>query len=84
MTLQEALNSIWASDFVQKNPKKSYQGYYPAEYDAVAAYINGGARPDPTNYSKLGKGLVGIVDEIRGGVVVPPNAAISTPTGVIS
>jgi hypothetical protein len=70
--LERALQNLWSNDFVQKNPRKSYQGYYAGEYDKVAAYINGGPRPDPANFSKLGKGLVEVEDKIREGVTVPP------------
>ena len=70
--LSSAIQNIWSSDYVQKNPNKAYKASYQAEYNAVATYINGGVRPNPANYSKLGKGLVEAEDVRRGGIVPPP------------
>jgi hypothetical protein len=57
MGLQEAINNIWQSDYVQINPRRAYKVSYSAEYAAVAAYLNGGPEPDWSDYSKMGKGL---------------------------
>ena len=57
MGLQEAIQNIWSSDYVQKNPNKSYKASYANEYAAVGAYLNGGPEPNWSGYSKLGKGL---------------------------
>lgn len=72
MGLQEAIQNIWSSDYVQKNPNKAYKTSYAAEYAAVGAYINGGAEPaNWQTFSKLGKGLVEAEKERRGEVVTP-------------
>ena len=63
-TLDQILDNLWTSDYVQKNPTKAYKTQYNAEYLAVAAYMQGGTRPDVTNYSKMGKVLVGLQDNI--------------------
>jgi len=64
--LGHAIQSIWGSDYVQKNPTKSYKVQHAAEYAAVAAYVNGGARPASTSgYSALGLGLVEAEDVRR-------------------
>lgn len=55
--IQTGLDRIWSSDFVQKNPKKSYQGYHPDEFNAVKAYVEGGAEPVPWPTTLLGDGL---------------------------
>jgi polysaccharide lyase-like protein len=55
--IRAGLDAVWASDFVQANPKKSYKGYYPSEYDLVAAFLAGGPAPDSGGFSKLGRGL---------------------------
>lgn len=71
--LDHAIQSIWGSDYVQKNPNKAYKVTYPQEYAAVAAYINGGARPaDSVVKSALGKGLVEAEDVLRGLAPPPP------------
>jgi len=75
--LDNAIQNIWGSDYVQKNPNKAYKVTYAAEYLSVADYINGGTRPDPTNYSKLGKGLVEAEDVKRSLVIVPPPPFVS-------
>ena len=91
--LGDAIQNIWSSDYVQKNPNKAYKVSYADEYAAVAAYVNGGPRPDPATFSKLGKGLVEAEDvrrEIEApepeptppGVAPPkPPAAYSVPAG---
>lgn len=70
--LANAISNIWGSDYVQKNPNKAYKTTYGPEYAAVAAYLNGGARPNPTSFSKLGKGLVEAEDVRRAGAPPPP------------
>lgn len=83
--LSSAIQNIWSSDYVQKNPNKAYKTTYASEYAAVGAYINGGARPNPANFSKLGKGLVEAEDVRRGNLPppLPPNQALSAPTAVV-
>jgi len=71
-TLDQILENLWSSDYVQKNPNKAYKVQYNDEYLAVAAYMGGGARPDIATYSKMGKVLVGLEDNIRGGIPDPP------------
>ncbi len=74
MALQEALQNIWSSDYVQKNPNKSYKTQHGAEYSAVAAFLGGGAEPDWSGYSKMGKGLCEVEKERRAASVpVPPD-----------
>lgn len=59
MGLKEAIQNVWASDYVQKNPNKAYKVSYAAEYAKVADFLNGGPEPTPwSGFSKLGKGLV--------------------------
>ncbi len=70
MGLQEALQNIWSSDYVQKNPNKAYKTSYGSEYAAVAAYLNGGAEPNWSGFSKMGKGLCEVEKERR--LAVPP------------
>ena len=70
--LDAAINDIWGSDYVQKNPNKAYKNAYQSEYQVVAAYLNGGPRPDPANFSKMGRGLVVSEDVRRELVVVEP------------
>jgi hypothetical protein len=81
MSLTDAdIQNLWTNDFVQKNPRKSYHDYYPAEYAAVAAFINGGAESAAgVVKSKLGLGLVAAERDRRAGVVVPPPPS-PTPT----
>ena len=55
--IQTGLDRIWSSDFVQKNPKKSYQAYHPDEYNRVKAYVEGGSAPSPWPTTLLGDGL---------------------------
>lgn len=64
-TIDQIQDNLWTSDYVQKNPNKSYKSQYNAEYLAVAEYMNGGDRPNPANYSKMGKTLVGLEDQRR-------------------
>lgn len=80
-TLGQILDNLWTSAYVQQNPNKSYKNQYNAEYTAIAQYISGGTRPNPANYSKMGKVLVGIEDQRRAavGTPVPPDP----PTGVV-
>lgn len=70
-TLEQILENLWGSDYVQANPNKSYKVQYNDEYLAVAAYMGGGTRPDATNYSKMGKVLIGLEDNIRAGAPIP-------------
>ncbi len=69
--LKAALQKIWASSFVQENPKKAYQGYHPAEYQAVADYIGGGNKPTSFT-SALGEGLAAVEEIARELGVVEP------------
>lgn len=85
-TLDQILENLWSSDYVQSNPRKSYKSQYSNEYNSVAKYMADGTRPDPTNYSKMGKTLVGLEDQIRAGDVtpeppepVPPSEGLSNP-----
>ena len=55
--LQEAIQNIWASDYVQRNPNRAYRTTYAAEYAKVAEFLNGGPEPDWSGFSRLGKGL---------------------------
>jgi len=71
-TLDQILNNLWTSDYVQKNPTKAYKSQYNAEYLAVASYMQGGARPNDAAYSKMGKVLVGLEDNIRADSPPPP------------
>lgn len=72
-TLDQILDNLWTSDYVQKNPNKAYKTQYNTEYMTIAQYMNGGTRPNPTNYSKMGKVLVGLEDQRRANVPpVPP------------
>jgi hypothetical protein len=74
MGLQEAINNIWSSDYVQTNPRKSYKNQYPAEYATVSGFLNGGAVPSNwQSFSKMGKGLVEAEIERRGEVIPPPS-----------
>lgn len=70
--LDDAKGNIWSSDFVQKNPRKAYQQYYSAEYRAVSTYLNGGAEPDFSGFSKLGKGLCQLEKARRAGTSPAP------------
>ena len=69
--LDSAITDIWGSDYVQKNPNKSYKTSYQSEYSEVAAYLNGGPRPDPANFSKMGRGLV-VSEDVRRELVAEP------------
>jgi hypothetical protein len=85
--LNHAIQQIWSSDYVQKNPNKAYKTSYPTEYAAVATYVNGGARPSNTSaYSKLGLGLVEAEDVLRNVTPppLPPNVSRSTPTAKVA
>lgn len=68
--IQTGLDRIWSSDFVQKNPKKSYQAYHPDEYNRVKAYVEGGAEPTPWPTTLLGDGLC-LVERGRRGIGTP-------------
>lgn len=70
-TLEQIQANVWTSAYVQSNPSKSYKHQHEQEYLEVAEYINGGARPDPTSFSKIGKALVGLQDHVRGGAQLP-------------
>lgn len=82
MGLQEAINNIWTSDYVQKNTNKSYKAAYNAEYNQVAAYLNGGAEPNWSGFSKMGKGLCEAEKHRRGEIVIPPVPPDPPPSGV--
>lgn len=71
MGLQEAINNIWSSDYVQKNPNRSYKTASQVEYNAVAAYLAGGPEPNWSTFTKLGKGLCEAEKHRRGEVVTP-------------
>jgi len=72
-TLDQILENLWDSDYVQKNPTKSYKTQYNSEYLAIAQYMSGGTRPaNTTNYSKMGRVLVGLEDNIRAGTTPEP------------
>lgn len=73
MSLQEAIDNIWSSDYVQKNPNKAYKATYANEYAAIAAYLNGGAEPNFSGFSKLGKGLCE-AEVHRRTELIPPTA----------
>jgi polysaccharide lyase-like protein len=77
--IRAGLTDVWSSDFVQANPKKAYAGYYPAEYDAVAAYLAGGPAPNLTGFSKLGRGLCAIEAARRSLEPPPPDPEPTTP-----
>jgi hypothetical protein len=80
--LANALTNIWGSDYVQKNPTRAYKVSYNAEYLAVSAYLNGGARPaNPATFSKLGRGLVE-AEDVQRGVVPPPDPPPSGQLGI--
>jgi hypothetical protein len=83
MGLKEAIQNIWASDYVQKNPNKAYKVSYADEYTAVAAFINGGPEPDWSGFSKLGQGLCGAEKHRRAevGPTGPTGATGPGPTG---
>ncbi len=68
--IQNGLDRIWSSDFVQKNPKKSYQAYHPDEYNAVKAYVEGGAEPNSWPTTLLGEGLA-LVEKGRRALAAP-------------
>lgn len=70
-TLDQILENLWGSDYVQANPNKSYKTQYNAEYLAIAQYMNSGTRPDTTGYSKMGRVLVGLEDNIRANAPPP-------------
>lgn len=79
--LKHAIQLIWGSDYVQKNPTKSYKNAHQAEYTAVAAYINGGARPSSTSgYSDMGLGLIESEDVRRATGPTGPTGATG-PSG---
>lgn len=81
MSIESGLDDIWSSDFVQKNPKKSYPAYYPTESSAVNAYLNGGVEPNFSGFSKLGRGLCEIEKRRREIEVVdpPPPTSVGRP-----
>jgi bisphosphoglycerate-independent phosphoglycerate mutase (AlkP superfamily) len=83
MGLKEAIQNIWASDYVQKNPNKQYKVTYADEYAKVAAYINGGAEPNWSSFSKLGKGLCES-EKVRRDEIQPTNSARSAASAVVS
>jgi hypothetical protein len=82
MGLQEAINNIWSSDYVQSNPRKSYKNQYAQEYGIVAAYLAGGAEPNWSTFTKIGKGLCEAEKVRRGAVVTPPDPVPPDPTPV--
>jgi hypothetical protein len=65
MSFQSGIQDVWSSDYVQKNPNKSYKNQYSAEYLEVAAYINGGSEPDFSGFSRMGRGLCEIEKQRR-------------------
>lgn len=79
MGLKEAIQNIWASDYVQKNPNKAYKVSYEAEYAAVAGYLNGGAEPNWSGYSKLGQGLCEAEKHRRAETAPTPEPPEPTP-----
>ena len=52
--LKAALTLLWSDDYTQKNPSKSYKASFPSEYNALAAFLNGGADPGDVFTSKHG------------------------------
>ena len=83
MGLKEAIQSIWSSDYVQKNPNKSYKIQHNAEYLKVAEYLQGGSKPDWSGYSKMGQGLCEAEYERRqagGEPPEPPPQGFDIPT----
>jgi beta-glucanase (GH16 family) len=80
---QDDINNLWSNDFVQKNPRKSYSAYFPAEYEAISAFVNGGDEPDASLItSRLGKGLVAAEKNRRGTVVTPPVPPTAEPAPI--
>lgn len=73
-TLDQILDNLWSSTYVQSNPSKAYKTQYNEEYLAVAQYMNSGVRPDTTGYSKMGRVLVGLEDHIRASQPTPPTS----------
>lgn len=80
MGLKEAIQNIWSSDYVQKNPNKAYKVSYANEYAEVAAFLNGGAEPNWSGFSKLGQGLCEAEVERRGETPVPEPEPEPEPT----
>ena len=80
--VDKGLDDIWGSDYVQKNPNKSYKTQYATEYQKVAAYLNAGARPDPAGFSKMGRGLVQLEDARRGLLTDPEPEPEPPPTSL--
>lgn len=78
--IQTGLDRIWSSDFVQQNPKKSYQAYHPDEYNRVKAYVEGGAEPNPFPTTLLGSGLA-LVERGRR-QLTPPNPTPTQKPGI--
>lgn len=80
------LKEIWDSIYVQGNPKKSYKQINPNEYEKVKSYLEGGPEPDFSNFTSLGKGLSRVqkANKKPPSDPLPPNVAISNPTGVIT
>ena len=66
-TIEQILERLWGSVYVQKNPTKSYKTQYNTEYLAVAKYMTEGIRPNTTGYSQMGLVLVGLEDHVRAG-----------------
>ncbi len=68
-------------------PSQSYKKDNPAEYAKVYAYLTGGARPTGIT-TEMGLGLVEVEDVLRmlnpPDPPLPPNAAVSAPTGVVT
>ena len=77
--IQTGLDRIWSSDFVQKNPKKSYQAYHPDEYNRVKTYVEGGSEPSPWPTTLLGDGLA-LVERGRRTLSPDPEPPPSTST----
>lgn len=83
MGLEQAIQNIWSSDYVQKNPNKAYKASYAVEYAAVAGYLQGGAEPNWSKYSKLGQGLCEVEKERRlAAQPVPPEPVPIPPDPV--
>jgi hypothetical protein len=96
MSFESGIRDLWENDYVQKNPTKAYKASYGSEYAAVAAYLNGGAEPNFSGYSRLGKGLCEMEKKRRlDDVVIPPDpipvpgtlpfaeAVLSSPISVV-
>jgi len=80
--LSSAISHLLAAKRIA-GPGPSYAKDNPGEYQKVKAYLTGGARPSGIS-TEMGMGLVEVEDVRRQTPPLPPNVAVSSPSGTVN